>query len=336
MRKLAWLIVLVAGLGALFWVASAPQPLPASVLPDAPPDLKNGEAMFFAGGCLSCHASPVRNASFDPLSAPPTAADLRLGGGKPIKSAVGTFYPPNISPDKETGIGKWSTIDFVNAMKRGVTPDGRHLYPAFPYTSYQRMSLKDLIDLKGFLDTLPAVSAPNEADDLAFPFGLRRGIGIWKRFFLDGEEFTPAPGKSEAVNRGAYLVEGPGHCNECHTERVLFGAVGLGTLDRLTGLGVVGGLDRAHELGGAANPAGSGRRIPNITPGKGGIGGQSAKEIGDNLAAGDFRGEMVEVQKNLQMLDQIEPGAIDAIAAYLKQVPAVDSQAGAAPAAVPK
>jgi mono/diheme cytochrome c family protein len=298
LRRLVTAVVAVVAIGAAaFWFLSAPRPLAASVVPTAPGDAARGEVLFWAGGCVSCHMAPDATLNDKP----------ELGGGKPLVSGFGTFYPPNISPDPETGIGKWTTLDFINAMKRGLAPDGTHLYPSFPYTSYQRMTIPDLVDLKAFLDTLPAVHAVNKGTDLSFPLNIRRGLGLWKLLFLDGREFSPDPAKSNEVNRGAYLVNGPAHCNECHTPRTLFG---------------LGGLDYSHALGGGPNPSGKGR-IPNITPGKGGIGDKSADDLVFDFQMGqDYSGAMLEVQQNLAHLPDSD---LAAIAAYLKQVAPVDS-----------
>ncbi len=153
MRKLLLLAVaLVVAGGLVFYLLTMPVTISAAALPDHTPDLENGKTMFIAGGCAECHAAPVKGC--DGLD---VEDETRLVGGRCLKTDVGTFHVPNISPDKETGIGSWSTLDFVNAMKRGVGPGGVHLYPAFPYTSYQRMRFEDLIDLKAYLDTLPAV-----------------------------------------------------------------------------------------------------------------------------------------------------------------------------------
>lgn len=317
--KLAVTLVVLAAVAGGVWFLSTPQPLPASVLPAEAGNPVNGEKLFWAGGCVSCHASADDLASFNPMFAPVAAADVRLGGGKALVTPAGTFFPPNISPDKEHGIGSWTMLDFINAMKRGIAPGGRHLYPAFPYTSYQRMSVKDLVDLKVFMDALPAVTTPSQPNALAFPFSMRWTLGLWKRLFLDGNEFKPDPAKGADINRGAYLVQGPGHCNECHTRRVLFGAIGLAALDRFAGVGMFGGLDRAHALAGAPNPSGTGKPIPNITTGPGGIEGGAA-EIADRLLLGQLDGDMAEVQKNLQMLDHVSPGDVAAIAAYLTDV----------------
>lgn len=282
---------------AAFWIATIPRPLPAEALPAHAGNVANGELLFWAGGCVSCHLSSDAKATDRP----------ELGGGTPLATKFGTFYPPNISPDAETGIGRWSSLDFVNAMQRGIAPGGHHLYPAFPYTSYQRMSLPDLLDLKAFLVTLPAVKRANRPNALPFPLSIRRGIGLWKIFFLDGREFTPDPAKSAEVNRGAYLVEGPGHCNECHTPRLLFG---------------LGGLDMTHHLGGAPNLTGRGRAA-NLTPGKNGISDDSASDLLDALERGtDFSRLMSEVQQNLAHLPESD---LAAIVAYLKQLPPVDA-----------
>ena len=148
-----------------------------------------------------------------------------LVGGRCLKTPFGTFHVPNISPDKDTGIGNWTTLDFVNAMKRGVAPDGSYLYPAFPYTSYQRMTYEDLIDLKAYLDSLPAVKSDVPPHELKFPFNLRRGLGLWHQLYVDGESFVPDANASAELNRGAYLVRGAGHCTECHSARNLLGGI---------------------------------------------------------------------------------------------------------------
>jgi mono/diheme cytochrome c family protein len=296
-RWLAGVAVAAVIAGGVFWILTEPRPLAAAAVPSTPGDPAKGALLFWAGGCVSCHLSPDANAA---------DAKPMLGGGKALTSKFGTFYPPNISPDKETGIGNWTMLDFANAMKLGIAPDGSHLYPSFPYTSYQRMTMADLADLKAFLDTLPAVHAENKGDALPFPLNIRRGLGLWKLAFLDGKEFAPDPAKSDAINRGAYLVNGPGHCNECHTPRTLFG---------------LGGLDTAHALGGAPNLSGRGR-VPNLTPGKGGIADKSADDLLFDLEMGqDFNGQMLEVKQNLAHLPESD---LAAIVAYLKQIAPVD------------
>jgi mono/diheme cytochrome c family protein len=207
--------VLTAGLigGALLWIITNPQTVPMSALPPYNPDLENGRTMFFAGGCASCHAVPDQ------------PDQTRLAGGRALKSQFGTFYAPNISPDRNDGIGAWSEADFVTAMVKGTSPDGRHYYPAFPYTSYQRMSYSDLRDLFRYLKTLDPVPGKVPEHDLMFPYNIRRMIGAWKFLYLDGLPFQPVPTRSAQWNRGAYLVNGPGHCAECHSPRNRLGAI---------------------------------------------------------------------------------------------------------------
>lgn len=299
MRRLVLALLILAGIGgAVFYVLTMPKTLAEADIPEHRPDLANGERNFWAGGCASCHATPGAEGE----------DRKKLGGGLAMTTPFGTFRVPNISPDTNSGIGGWSTADFLNAMVKGVSPDGRHYYPAFPYASYQRAKITDLIDLKAYLDTLPAVDNAVGGHDLSFPFTVRRGLGLWKLLYLDGAPFAPDPNGDETVNRGKYLVESLGHCAECHTERDPFG-----------------GLDRTRWLAGAPSPEGKGR-IPNITPHKDGIGDWSAKDISYSLESGftpsfdTFGGSMVEVQKNMAKLP---PEDREAIAAYLKTLPAL-------------
>lgn len=192
---------------------TVPEIVPANALPARSADLGNGRTMFLAGGCASCHAVPKQDDR------------TRLGGGLALASPFGTFHVPNISPDATDGIGKWTEAQFVTAMLKGTSPDGAHYYPAFPYTSYQRMRVDDVRDLFAYLKTLPPVAGKVRDHELPFPFNMRRTLGVWKLLFLDGAPFTPAPAQSPAWNRGAYLVNGPGHCAECHSPRNALGAV---------------------------------------------------------------------------------------------------------------
>jgi mono/diheme cytochrome c family protein len=213
---------------------------------------------------------------------------------------------PNISPDKATGIGNWTTLDFVNAMKHGVAPDGTYLYPAFPYPSYQRMTYEDLIDLKAYLDTLPAVNNKVPPPKLHFPYNIRRALGLWDRLYVDGKSFTPDPNASAKINRGAYLVEGPAHCSECHSSRNLLGGIAKGT-----------------EFAGSPGLEGKGH-VPNITPSDDGIGNWSEEDIAYLLETGtkpdyDTIGEaMAPVQRNMAKLT---PADRESIAAYIKSLP---------------
>jgi mono/diheme cytochrome c family protein len=229
----------------------------SSLPPDHVADLENGRVLFIIGGCSQCHVTPGQD------------DQARLGGGYALRSPFGTFHVPNISPHPRDGVGSWSPADFVRAMREGTSPDGRHYYPAFPYTSFQRMTPADLLDLFAYLKTLPAVEGRTRDHDLPFPFNVRRGVGLWKLAFLDGRVFTPDAARPPSWNRGAYLVEGPGHCAECHSERNRLGAI----------------IDQRRFAGGA-NPEGKGR-APNITPHPTGIGGWTVEELSHMLKTGE-------------------------------------------------
>ena len=297
-RKLILLAAIVVVLGlAAFWVLTIPATVPASALPAHTPDLANGKEMFYAGGCASCHAVPKQ----------PDAT--RLGGGLALTSAFGTFYVPNISSDRRDGIGAWSEAQFVTAMTKGTSPEGEHLYPAFPYTSYQRMKFDDLRDLFAYLKTLPPVQGRVREHDLSFPFNIRRGLGLWKLLYLDGRPFAPDPSKSAQWNRGAYLVNGPGHCAECHSPRNALGAV-------IASLRFTGG----------PSPDGNGG-VPNITQYK--LKNWSEADIAETLESGmtadadRVGGNMVEVVRNTAQLTAADRMAI---AAYIKSLPAVEGR----------
>lgn len=263
----------------------------------AAPDLQNGKRMFFAGGCASCHASA--GATGD--------ARFLLTGGVSLKTQFGTFHVPNISPDPKAGIGNWTLAEFGDAVTRGIGRNGENLYPAFPYTSYSRMKPQDVADLFGFIKTLPASPNVAPAHEVGFPFNQRLLLTGWKWLFFSNSPRVTLASADEEVRHGQYLVEGPGHCGECHTPR-----------------NMIGGLETSKWLAGGPNPEGEGR-IPNITPGSDTIGKWSKEEIAAYLETGftpDFDsvgGSMVEVQKNMAELPAADRAAI---AAYLKAIPA--------------
>ena len=294
LRKLVILAVIVVGLGlTVFWLLTVPATVPASALPPHTPNLDNGRTMFFAGGCAACHAADKDN---------PT----RLDGGRKIKSSYGTFYAPNISSDPNDGIGGWTEAQFVAAMVKGTSPDGRHYYPVFPYLSYQRMPFADLRDLFAYLKTLPAVRGKVRDHGLPTHFKIRRTLGFWKFLFLDGAPFKPDPAKSADWNRGAYLVNGPGHCAECHSPR-----------NRL------GGIVASQRFAGGPDPVGNGW-ISNIT--QRGLRKWSEEDIVEMLDSGDtpddkVGGSMVAVIRNTSQLSSEDRRAM---AVYLKSLPAVE------------
>lgn len=294
MRRLAAALLVLVLLAAAGWVLTAPRRLPDAAMAGLQGDAARGAAVFWAGGCASCHSAEGATG----------ATRLVLAGGRRFASDFGTFLAPNISPDPAAGIGGWSLQDFANAMQRGVSPEGRHYYPAFPYTSYARATRQDMADLWAFLATLPPDATPSRPHEVGFPFSIRRALGGWKLLFfnddwvLDGD-LTPE------VRRGRYLAEALGHCGECHTPR-----------------GLLGQSDRSRWLAGAPEPGGKGT-IPNITPG--------SLDWTEADLAGYFRtgftpdfdtagGLMADVVQNLAELPESD---LAALAAYLKAVSGV-------------
>jgi mono/diheme cytochrome c family protein len=140
-------------------------------------------------------------------------------GGAPFATPVGVFYPQNLTPDPDTGLGRWSEADFVAAMQLGVSPGGRHYFPAFPYASYRSMTTSDLLDLRAYLMTLPPVESPERKAEIPLEPLARRGVGLWKIPAFRQPTFSPEPGRSPTWTRGAYLANAPGHCGECHTPK---------------------------------------------------------------------------------------------------------------------
>lgn len=293
MRKLWW-AALIAGAvpAASAWMLTAPVTLDARAVSESVPDIARGREMFFAGGCASCHSAPDAKGE----------DKLRLGGGRAFATDFGTFFAPNISPHPSEGIGSWSALDLANALLKGTSPGGQHYYPAFPYMSYAQMTAGDVVSLHAFLGTLPKDGTGNRPHDVSLPFSIRRALGGWKLLYsrdgwiVDGD-------LTDLQERGRYLVEGPGHCGECHTER-----------------NFLGGLKREVWLAGAPNPGGKGR-IPDITPD--GLDWSEA-DIAEYLKSGftpDFDtagGEMADVIENTSKLTGKDRAAI---AAYLKIVP---------------
>lgn len=294
MRVLAGLgIALVLGGGALFWALTRPATLPTqtlAILSDHAPDPENGEAVFWAAGCASCHAAP----GLEPNA--PTEARLQLSGGHEFATPFGTFRAPNISMHPIEGIGAWSQTEFARAVLLGVSPEGAHYYPAFPYTTYGRARPEDVADLWAFWQSLPADATPSQPHGVGFPFTIRRGLGLWKLLNFNTDFVAPASNTPQ-LSRGRYLVEALGHCAECHTPRDLGG-----------------GLVRSQWLDGAANPAGDGR-IPALPPRA-----WSAEDIAAYLQSGFtpsfdvVGGSMADVIANLS---RISPDDRAAIAAYL-------------------
>ncbi|WP_375258119.1 c-type cytochrome [Citreimonas sp.] len=286
-RLLALVPVAVVAAGVAWWV-TAPASVDASQLAGLEQDAARGEAVFHAAGCASCHHA--ENAEDDAV----------LAGGQAFESEFGTFYAPNISPHPEAGIGAWSLAEFAGAVQQGVSAEGAHLYPAFPYTAYAQMTDQDLVDLWAYMQTLPSDETANRPHDVGFPFNIRAGIGVWKALYADRGWVVNVPPELE---RGRYLVEALGHCGECHTPRNALGA-----------------LDRSAWMQGAPNPSGRGT-IPALTPDSLTW---SAADIAYYLETGftpDYDsagGHMAAVVDNFAELPAADR---EAVAAYIKALP---------------
>ena len=257
--------------------------------------VERGEYLVRAGGCFSCHTA---------------AGGQQLAGGRTLATPFGTFYSPNITPDPETGIGRWTDAQFLRAVREGVRPDGANYFPVFPYSSFTGITDGDVLAIKAYLFSLPAVRQHNRPHDVAFPFSWRFLQTGWKLLFFTPGPFQPAPERSAAYNRGAYLVTALGHCGECHTPRNFLGAVRSD--QRLAGTPV--GPD--------------GQTVPNITPDPNtGIGKWEKDDLVQLLKTGTtpeqskVKGAMREtIQDGLKYLSDDD---LEAIANYLLAQPAI-------------
>ena len=300
-----------------------------------PADLENGRVLLVAGDCATCHVSadevPVEILTDGRAIAKDEGEPLLLGGGRRLDTQFGTFSMPNISPHPEDGIGDWTLTDFTRVMLEGVAPDGwlpdgRNLYPSHPYMAYRNMTPADVRDLFAYIRTLPQVEGEAAQHDLTFPFNIRRGVGLWRLAFLDGEPLshTPSPDaaaelgvETDLLARGHYLVEGPAHCAQCHSPRTALGTI----------------PDEMRHAGGPG-PDGDGW-FPNITPHETGIGFWSMHALANYLESGvspidiSASGKMADV---VHMTAQLSDRDRLAMAAYLKTVPPVRHLAPGEPA----
>lgn len=244
-----------------------------------------GAYLVRAGGCFSCHTA---------------AGGQPLAGGRPLATPFGTFYTPNITPDRQTGIGLWSDAQFVRALREGVRPDGANYFPAFPYPSFTGMTDADALAIKAYLFSVPPIRQVNRPHEVSFPFSWRFLQNGWKLLYFTEGPFQPDQKQTETYNRGAYLVTALAHCGECHTPRNVFGAV-----------------DPNRRLSGTADGP-DGQTVPNITPDPAtGIGGWDKSDIVELLRAGTtpeqskVKGAMQEtVEDGLKYLSDADLGAI--------------------------
>ena len=255
--------------------------------------LEHGKYVFYAAGCISCHTR-----------------DELMAGGRTIDTPFGTFYPPNTTPQREYGIGAWSEEEFVRALREGVSPQGEHYYPAFPYPSYTGMTQQDMHALYAYLMTLPESTRAIRPHNLYWPFSIRPMMSYWKAGRFTPGEFSIDPEKSTQWNRGAYLANALGHCGECHTPRDYLGAT---RRDR-------------YLAGTCAGP--EEKRVPNITPDREtGIGNWTYEQLMTFLRTGKrpdgvFTGSiMVEVLGTSSM--RLTGGDLHSLALYLQSVPPI-------------
>lgn len=251
-------------------------------------DSRHGQYLSKAAGCAGCHTEVKKDA-------------VAYAGGRALKTPFGTFYGPNITPHPQAGIGRWTEANFIRAMRMGERPDGAHYFPAFPYSSFTKITDGDLRDLWAFLRTLPPSSRANQSHNLRFPFSWRFLVGPWKWLFFTPGAFAGNSQRAQAVNRGAYLVEALGHCGECHTPR-----------------NFLGGPKRDRVLAGGKGP--DGKSVPNLTPTR--LKKWSDAELKDFLLTGltpdnDAADEtMGEVVRNTT--SQLTPEDIAALIAYVR------------------
>ena len=268
--------------GALCVASASAEPLHSSI--------ERGRYLAAAGDCAACHTAE---------------GGQPYAGGRAIPTPFGTIYSTNITPDREHGIGNWTADDFNRAMREGVRADGKHLYPAFPYPWYTKLTRRDIDDLKAFLDTLEPAHAENKKTALPWPFSVREVMAGWNAMFFDKGEYRPDPQQSAEWNRGAYLVQGLGHCGACHTPKNVAG--GLKTKERLQG-----GYGEHWYATSLTNDA------------RDGLGDWSVEDIARYLKSGQnakaaATGPMAEVIEN--STQYLSDADLRAIATYLKSVP---------------
>lgn len=256
-----------------------------------------GEYVFHAAGCTGCHTDR-------------DGGGPRLAGGRALKTAFGTFYGPNITPDPKEGIGEWTEEDFVRAIRHGVSPDGSPYYPAFPYPSFTKMTDADVRALWSYLRTVPAAARPSRDHELRFPFRWRFLVHFWRWLYFEPGPLPSdgSPGSEE--DRGRYLVEALGHCEECHTPRTRLG-------------GLRSGMKLAGNEHGPEDEA-----VPNLTPDpETGLGSWAVTDIADLLRIGITRdGDFVGGSMS-EVVDESTSHLTDAdrraIAVYLKSLPPI-------------
>ena len=288
MRQLVQVGCTVVAAWAMFGAA-----LPVRAADQA--QIERGEMLFNVAGCVTCHTDEK-------------GGGQALAGGRAIETPFGRFYGPNITADRQNGIGAWSEAEFRRALREGIGRNGAYLFPVFPYTSFTGMSDGDIADLYAYLESRPAVAQANKPHEVKAPFGWRFLLVFWRKLYFREGPLQAVAGQSAEWNRGRYLAEAVVHCQECHTPRNFLGA-----------------LDHAKAYSG--NPqAPDGQKVPNITPDtETGIGKMSVEEITQVLETGkapfgDVEKGMAEIVKGTAKLSSEDRHAI---AIYIKSLPAI-------------
>jgi mono/diheme cytochrome c family protein len=269
------------------------------------PTVARGKYLAIAGNCASCHT---------------VEGGQLLAGGLGFDTPFGKIFSTNITPDADTGIGNWSEEQFRRALREGVSADGSHLYPVFPYTSYTKVTDEDISALFAYLQSVPAVRAEATPNQMSFPYNQRWLMSLWKMMFFKGGAYQPVAGQSEEWNRGAYLVEGLTHCSACHSPRNFLGA-------EKASMALTGGTYNDRVATGEVRPWSA----PNLTSASNGLGNWSVEEIAAYLKTGKsghvaISGPMNEVVLN--STQHLTDADTQAMAVYLKSLPANEGSIG--------
>lgn len=261
--------------------------------------IDRGRYLARAGNCVSCHTS---------------AGGEAFAGGLAFQTPFGKLYSTNITPDEQTGIGKWTEEQFARALREGERPNGEHLYPAFPYTAYTKISDDDVSALYAYLKIIKPVKASPPANEMSFPASQRWALGVWKAMHFDAGRFEPDPAQSPEWNRGAYLVEALGHCSACHSPRNFMGA-------ERTSEAMTGGVYNDKVASGEVRAWSA----PNLTNAANGLAAWPVEDVAAYLKTGrnsfgETHGPMNEVILNSTR--HLSEPDVRAMAIYLKSLPA--------------
>jgi mono/diheme cytochrome c family protein len=270
-------------------------------------DVERGRYLATAGNCISCHTAE---------------GGQPFAGGLAFETPFGKLYSTNITPDETHGIGKWSEAEFARAVREGVRPNGDHLYPAFPYTAYTKMSDEDVAALYAYFKSVKPVAAPTPENEMGFPFNQRWALGVWKTLFFDEGRFEANAAQSAEWNRGAYLVEGLGHCSACHSPRNFMGA-------ERSSMAMTGGEYTDKVASGAVRPWST----PNLTGVSNGLESWPVEDLTAYLKTGrnsftEVFGPMNEVVLNSTR--HLNDDDVQAMAVYLKSLPGNKGEVGKA------